>query len=222
MLQRILPRLRRPTRSQKLLTILMDHGKFQDTNGFNLMRPINTTPMPTWECRPHLIQSAIHLDALNISSQSLINQVSGQRTIPYQTLVWTEPPPEILPTFQLLKRSSDKDGPQWELRKTRRSSTTKPRMSTTTSLPHLTITLLYHNPTLLMLNRPLVTHTLAHWPIMLYKPRPISDPTQSATHLDAPNISSQNQTNQRTGQRTTVYQTSVWTEPLLVTSRTFQ
>ena len=160
MLQRILPRLRRPTRSQKLLTILMDHGKFQDTNGFNLM--LSITHVCTPESRSNLIQSAIHLDALNISSQSLINQVSGQRTIPYQTLVWTEPPPEILPTFPLPKRSSDKDGPQWELRKTRRSSTTKPRMSTTTSLPHLTITLLYHNPTLLMLNRPLVTHTLAH------------------------------------------------------------
>ena len=194
----------------------MDHGKFQDTNGFNLMRPINTTPMPTWECRPHLIQSAIHLDALNISSQSLINQVSGQRTIPYQTLVWTEPPPVTLPTFPLLKESLDKDGPQWELRKTRRSSTTKQRMLTITSTPHLITTLSYHNQTLLMLNNLLVIATLVHWLTTPYKLKPILDQTQSATHQAALNISSQSLTNQRTGQRTTVFQTSVWTEPPLV------
>ena len=158
--KRILPRLRKLTRSQKLPTILMDHGKFQDTNGFNLM--LSITHVCTPESRSNLIQSAIHLDALNISSQSLINQVCGQRTIQYQTSVWTGPLLETLPTSQLLKESSVKDGPPWELRKTRRNSTTKPRMSTTTSLPTLTITLLYHKQTLLMLNRPSATPTLAH------------------------------------------------------------
>jgi hypothetical protein len=139
----------------------MDHGRSQDIKQFNLM-PYTTDTMTTQESRQHLIQSAIHLDALNISSQRLINQRTGQRTIQYQTSVWTEPPPVTLPTFPLLKESLDKDGPQWELRKTRRSSTTKQRMLTITSTPHLITTLSYHNQTLLMLNNLLVIATLVH------------------------------------------------------------
>ena len=98
--QRILPRLRRLTKSQRLLQILMDHGRFQDTKQFNLATVIMVTITITQESKPLLIQSATLLDAHNIFSLKLINQRIIQRTTQYLTLEWTGLPPEILPISQ--------------------------------------------------------------------------------------------------------------------------
>jgi len=167
-------------------------------------------PKPILE--PNQTQSATHQAAPNISSQKLTNQRTGQRTTQFQTSVWIEPSPVTLPTSQLPRKLSDKDGPQWELKRTRRNSTTKPRMLTTTSPQLLTTKSLTPKTTSKTLSKLLdITTASYNWRVI-----------QSALQLDASNTSTQSQTNLRTGQRTIQYQTSVWIEWPLVTSKTSQ
>merc|ERR1712072_346553 len=92
---------------------------------------------------------------------------------------------------------------------------TKPRMLTTTSLQNSTTKSLTPKTTSRMLSNNSEDPTVA---LSNLNPRV----TQSAHQLVVINTSTQSQMPPRTGQRTTVFQTSVWTEPPPVTSKISQ